>query len=190
MKRWLGLSLTMLLLFLTGCSAGARDEESFLRWQTALREAETISFSADVDARAGEEIFSYGADCLCRAEETVVTLTGPDTVAGTVFRSGDSGTTLEYDGAILYLGPSGDAGGAEPCRLLPLLAEAAVRGRVLHTSREGGFLAVTLEVSEDWTVTLRLEGEELELREAELSYEGRTAGTAAIRGWETKKEAA
>ena len=69
MKRWLGLSLTMLLLFLTGCSAGARDEESFLRWQTALREAETISFSADVDARAGEEIFSYGADCLCRAEE-------------------------------------------------------------------------------------------------------------------------
>lgn len=112
MKRWLGLSLTMLLLFLTGCSAGARDEESFLRWQTALREAETISFSADVDARAGEEIFSYGADCLCRAEETVVTLTGPDTVAGTVFRSGDGGTTLEYDGAILYLGPSGDAGGA------------------------------------------------------------------------------
>lgn len=189
MKRWLWLSLTMLLL-LTGCAAGARDEETFLRWQTALREAETISFSADVDAHTGQEAFSYSAECQCRVEETVVTLTGPDTVAGTVFRSGDGGNTLEYDGAILYLGPGGDGGGTEPCRLLPLLAEAAVRGRVIHTGREGGLLAVALEVTEDWTVTLRLEGEELALREAELAYQGRTAGTAVIRSWETMKEAA
>ena len=91
-------------------------------------------------------MYRYGIDFTSTGEETVLTLTSPDTVAGLTARLGtEEGSLLEYDGAVLETGPL-DGDGLTPVSAIPA---------ILDDLRAGYLDTCTLE-AQDENQVLRL----------------------------------
>lgn len=130
----------MIPLLLTGCGgAGSRAEETALEIRGTCLSASACTGSAEITADYGQRVYRYQMDFQAGQEETVLTLTGPDTVAGVVARLPNEGESLlEYDGAVLETGPLNEDG------LTPVSAIPAV----LNAAREGYLETCTLEERE------------------------------------------
>lgn len=89
------------------------------------------SFSAQVELTAdyGQRIYSFGLMAEGEGEETVLTVTQPDLVAGVTARTNGEDNTLEYDGLILETGPL-DEEGLSPLSAVPVMLEAAREGYI------------------------------------------------------------
>lgn len=130
----------MIPLLLSGCGgAGSGAEETALEIRSACLSASACTGSAEITADYGQRVYRYQMDFQAGQEETVLTLTGPDTVAGVVARLPNDGESLlEYDGAVLETGPLNEDG------LTPVSAIPAV----LNAAREGYLETCTLEERE------------------------------------------
>ena len=135
MRRWL-LPALMITLLLSGCGNAAR-ERGLEELRRTLNAAEKAAVTAEVTANLGSERFSCTLACTLTAEETVVELLAPETVAGIRAVVGRDGTQIKYEG--LSLGIGGWTSDASPVTALPHLLTALRSGSVLRswTEREG-----------------------------------------------------
>ena len=134
MKRVL-LPALMITLLLTGCGSEAALEEQLEKRRDEYAAAETLSFTAEITADLGTEVFPCTLACTATAEEMRVEVIEPSIVAGVTasLRAGE--TTLRYDGLQLSFGAA-DAGAGSPMAFAPLLAEALRSGHIIRAWRE------------------------------------------------------
>lgn len=145
-RRLMCVPMTALFLLLAACGGKSGNEAEELLLTTRSRYVEMTACAGHVDITAdyGQRVYSYGVDFTWEKEgETVLTLTAPDHVAGTVAHIAGGKTALEYEGVMLETGPL-DSAGLSPIDALPAL---------LGYAREG-FVAEC--VLEDWNGELRL----------------------------------
>ncbi len=174
--------MMILVLPLAACGAAEENEAETLLQEARGRYLEMTACTGHMEMTAdyGQRVYDYGVDFSWEKEgETLLTLTAPESVAGTVARIAKGETTLEYDGTILETGPLSNTG------LSPVDAVPAI----LTCLREG-FLAEC--VLEDWEGVrlLRLSSRDPELEpgqgvETELWLD---AGTLALTRAELRDE--
>lgn len=84
--------------------------------------------TAQVTADYGQRVYRYTMSFSADQEGTVLTLLEPETVAGITARlSGEEGSLLEYDGAVLETGPLNEDG-LTPVSAVPALLDAIRTG--------------------------------------------------------------
>ena len=134
MKRAL-LGALMITLLLAGCGGGAALEEQLEARRDAYAAAETLSFTAEITADLGNEVFPCTLACTATAEETRVEVIEPSIVAGVTasLRAGE--TELRYDGLQLSFGAA-DAAAGSPMAFAPLLTKALRSGHIVRAWRE------------------------------------------------------
>ena len=138
----------MISLLLSACAAaeGETADDLALKLRGEYLAAERCSGTACVTADYGQRVYQYELEFQSNEEETLLTLTAPETVAGLTARlSWKEGSVLEYDGAVIETGPL-NQDGLTPVSSIPSM---------LRTVREGYLDACVLEESEEGT-TLRL----------------------------------
>ena len=129
------LCVLMITLTLTACGGsgeGRGAEELALSVRGEFLAAPSCAGTASVTADYGRRVYRYEMTFTWSAEETVLSLTAPDTVAGLTARlSGEEDSQLEYGGAVLETGPLDDAG-LTPLGAVPAVLDA-LRGGYLDT---------------------------------------------------------
>ena len=138
----------MISFLLSACAAaeGENGDDLALKLRGEYLAAESCSGTACVTADYGQRVYQYELEFQSNEEETLLTLTAPETVAGLTARlSWEEGSVLEYDGAVIETGPL-NQDGLTPVSSIPSM---------LRTVREGYLDACMLEESEEGT-TLRL----------------------------------
>lgn len=138
MRKWLICAPMMTLLLLAGCAGGpgmSRAEELALTIRGEHLEMTGCTMKAAIAADYGQRVVRYELDTACEGDNTTLTLTAPDTVAGiTAHVEGESGQ-LEYDGMWVETGPLDDDG-LTPMSALPALLEAARSGYITSCALE------------------------------------------------------
>ena len=125
MRRLL-LCVPMMILLLAGCGLGVQGtdpaEELALLIRAEYLGQMTWSAQVEVTADYGQRVYQYGLKASWDGEETVLTLTEPETVAGISARLKEGESLLEYDGLILETGPL-DGEGLTAVSAVPALME-------------------------------------------------------------------
>ena len=139
-KRLCALMMT-LILPLSACGgkgSGNEAEEALSRIRGQYLEMTGCSGHAELTADYGQRVYSYGVDFSWQREgETLLTLTAPEIVAGTVAHIAAGETALEYDGVMLETGPL-NAAGLSPVDALPALLQYAREGFAAECVLEEG----------------------------------------------------
>ena len=139
----------MMSLLLTACGGEEenRAEELALTVRGEYLAAQSCAGTAALTADYGQRICRYEVEFASDEEETVLTLTAPETVAGITARLlAKEGSLLEYDGAILETGEL-DGEGLTPVSAIPAILERV---------REGFLDSCVLEEEEGQPARLRL----------------------------------
>ena len=174
----------MILLLLPGC-AGERDKTLFENWQRRAQSAAETSFSARITATWDDGAVTYAADVVRRGEETSVTVTAPETIAGITFRTAGQGTTMEYDGLLLSL-----TGGREdvlsPCAAPGIFLDALCEGSLLTTGQADEYMTAAIIAPGGETVTVWRTAEDVPVC-AEISRDGSTALVLQLADWQIKE---
>lgn len=131
----------MILVFLLSACGGreggneAEETLSVLRGQYLSMTA--CSGHAEVTADYGQRVYSYGLDFSWQREgETLLTLTAPESVAGTTAHISAGETALEYDGVMLETGAV-NAAGLSPIDAIPALLTCVQEGFAAECVLEG-----------------------------------------------------
>ena len=164
--------MMILVLTLSACGGGggSEAEEKLTEVRGNYLEMTACSGHADLTADYGRRVYTYGIDFNWQREgETLLTITAPELVAGTVAHISAGETALEYDGTMLETGPL-DPAGLSPVDALPALFAYA---------REGFAAECAMEEAEGEAKKLRVicrdpESEPGAGREAELLFDGTT----------------
>ncbi len=175
MKRLWIAGLCLLLL----CGGCGRKTEQAADIQEQYARVNTAQMEAEVTFHTAQEARSFTLRCDYTPEESTVTVTAPETVAGITATVSGEGLTIGYDGAVLSAGSGGVPG---PVNALPYLLRALGSGYLLEQGRE------TLEDTDCWRLTLDaalgdtpltctawLEAETLLPRYAEIAMDGTVA---------------
>lgn len=136
----------MMMLLLAGCGpAGVSEaEELALAIRGEYLEMTSGTAQLTVTADYGRRVYRYEMTALWEGEETELTLTAPETVAGVVARSDGEDSQLEYSGVAVETGPL-DSEGLTPVSAVPALLEAARSGYMRSCGfQEDGALRVDL----------------------------------------------
>ena len=143
--RKLWLCVPMISLLLTGCGGGgvSEAEQLALAVRGEYLAMEGCTAQAAVTADYGQRVYDYGMTLAAEGEETVLTLTAPETVAGMTARTRGEESGLEYDGVWVETGPL-DGEGLTPVSALPALLEAVRSGYITACAleEEGAVLRV------------------------------------------------
>lgn len=184
MKRALSFALAMLLLF-SGCR-GERETEEFRLWRQQASQGDA-AFHAQLLAALADGDVSFEADVRREQGELSLTLTAPESLAGVTLHTGENGTQLHYDGAVLALGTAAQADTPlSPARAIPTLLRSLSEGRLLYTWREGEQSWGEVELSETLAVRLCRDAAD-RLVYAELLENGKSVIFCTIENW-TKGE--
>ncbi len=128
------------LLLLPACSGGPGvSEAEKLSLVIRGEYLETTAWTADVAVIAdyGQRVYQYQLAAAATEDETVLTLSQPETVAGITARLTGKDSLLEYDGMSVETGPL-DETGLTPVSAVPALLEAARSGYVTACALEEG----------------------------------------------------
>ena len=119
----------MTTLLLTGCgkAGGCGAEELALTIRGEYLAMEHCALQAAVTADYGQRVYQYELAAAVTGQETVLTLSAPETVAGLTARITGEDSRLEFDGVCVETGPL-DGNGLTPVSALPALLEAARSG--------------------------------------------------------------
>lgn len=132
--------MMILVLPLAACGGnegGNQAEEALSRVRGQYLELTGCSGHAELTADYGQRVYTYGLDFTWRREgETLLTLTAPELVAGTVAHIAAGETALEYDGTMLETGPL-NGEGLSPVDALPALLRYAREGFAAECVLEG-----------------------------------------------------
>lgn len=145
MRRLL-LCVPMMILLLAGCGPAktSAGEELALIIRGEYLEETPWRATAAITADYGQRVYQYELEAAWDGEETTLTLTAPETVAGMTARLPGGESLLEYDGMVLETGPL-NKDGLTPVSAIPALLEAA---------RSGYITAISLDEEEG---TLRMD---------------------------------
>ena len=180
MKQALVPALMMTLLF-TGCSGGAQTPQDFTRWQQTLSAASEIRFSAQITGEWSDGTTTFSAEVVRTGEETVVTVTAPETIEGITVRSTSGSDTLEYDGVILELVP-GVTDALSPCGAGSILLEALTRGNLIYAGTAESYLTAAVAAPGGETVTVWRDGDDTPVY-AEIARGETTELTLTLSNW-------
>ena len=122
-KRLLCVLMTTLLL--TGCGAAevSEAEELALTIRGEYLAMDSCAVQAAITADYGQRVYEYEMAVAVGEEETVLTLSAPETVAGLTARLTGEENLLEFDGVSVETGPL-DETGLTPVSAVPALLEA------------------------------------------------------------------
>ena len=93
-----------LCAFLSGCAEKESTLQPALRFRTALLESGGCTFSCDVTADYGSEVYEFSLDCAWMDGKATLTVTKPDTVSGITAQVADDGAAILFDGVRLEYG--------------------------------------------------------------------------------------
>lgn len=149
--------LMIISLLLTGCGEAARLEKDFENARESWREAEKISFKAEISAELYDSLFTCTLFCSHEDGETLVEILAPENISGIRARLREGEASLEYDGLILAIGDPMN-GEVSPLAAMPLIVSALLDGHVtlLWNETEEGENLTAVEVYVDENSSLRL----------------------------------
>lgn len=130
----------MTLLLLPACAGQpgvSEAEELSLIIRGEYLEMTSCEAEASITADYGQRVYQYELAVSVDGEETTLTLSAPETVAGITARLEGKDSLLEYDGMSVETGPlNGD--GLTPVSSVPVLLEAARSGYITSCALEEG----------------------------------------------------
>ena len=126
-KRLLCVLMTTLLLAGCGRAGVSEAEELALTIRGEYLAMEDCTARASITADYGSRVYQYEMAVAAAGEETTLTLTAPETVAGLTARQSGEDGFLEFDGLSVETGPMNEDG-LTPVSALPALLEAARSG--------------------------------------------------------------
>lgn len=126
-KRLLCVLMTTLLLAGCGPAGVSEAEELALAIRGEYLAMDSCALQAAVTADYGQRVYRYEMAVSVNGEETLLTLSAPETVAGLTARMAGEENFLEYDGVSVETGPL-DENGLTPVSAVPALLEAARSG--------------------------------------------------------------
>ena len=137
-KLWFCVPM-MTLLLLTACGGGRQGgseaEQLALLIRGEYLEMISCAAMAEITADYGQRVYQYTMGVEANGEETVLTLTAPETVAGITARLKGKDSLLEYDGMVVETGPM-DGEGLTPVSSVPVLLEEAKSGYIRSCALE------------------------------------------------------
>ena len=127
----------MMILLLAGCgkAGGNEAEELALTIRGEYLAMDSCAVRASVTADYGQRVYQYEMAAAVNGEETILTLSAPETVAGLTARIAGTDSRLEFDGVSLETGLL-DGSGLTPVSALPALLEAARSGYIVTCALE------------------------------------------------------
>lgn len=136
-----------LLLSSCGSAEGETADDLALKLRGEYLAAESCTGTACVSADYGQRVYQYELEFQSDEEQTILTLTAPETVAGLTARlSWEEGSVLEYDGAVIETGPLNE-NGLTPVSAIPSIQRTIQKGYldscVLEETEGGSALRLT-----------------------------------------------
>lgn len=127
----------MTTLLLAGCGkAGVSEaEELALAIRGEYLAMDGCAARAAITADYGQRVYQYELAVAVSGEETALTLSAPETVAGLTARMTGEENLLEFDGVCVETGPL-DENGLTPVSAVPALLEAAKSGYITACALE------------------------------------------------------
>ena len=127
----------MTTLLLAGCGQGGGNEaeELALTIRGEHLAMNGCAARAAVTADYGQRVYRYEMAVSVTGEETLLTLSAPETVAGLTARMTGEENLLEFDGVSVETGPLDD-NGLTPVSAVPALLEAAKTGYITACALE------------------------------------------------------
>ena len=128
----------MMILLLSACTGGAEGneaEELALQIRGEYLAMSSCAGQAAITAGYGQRVYQYELAVAVDGEETTLTLSAPDTVAGITARVTGQDGQLEYDGLSVETGPL-DPEGLSPVSAVPALLEGARSGYIVSCALE------------------------------------------------------
>ncbi len=127
----------MTTLLLAGCGkAGVSEaEELALAIRGEYLAMDGCAARAAITADYGQRVYQYELAVAVSGEETALTLSAPETVAGLTARMTGGENLLEFDGVCVETGPL-DENGLTPVSAVPALLEAAKSGYITACALE------------------------------------------------------
>lgn len=166
------LPVLMISLLLCACG-GAAAEEALEKQRDTLAAAEEITFTAELTANLGDEVFACTLACVSTPEEVTAEVLEPALIAGVKASVRDGEATLRYEGMQLHLG---DALGAGPISAVPLLFRALKTGHIIRAwtekAEDGELLAAELYADDDYALTMWFDADALSPVHASISENG------------------
>ena len=131
------LCVLMMTLLLAGCGGGGGNEaeELALSIRGEYLAMDNCTVQAAITADYGQRVYEYEMAVAVGEEETVLTLSAPETVAGLTARLSGTESQLEFDGLSVETGPL-DGDGLTPVSAVPALLEAARSGYITACALE------------------------------------------------------
>ena len=131
------LCVLMMTLLLAGCGGGGGNEaeELALSIRGEYLAMDNCTVQAAITADYGQRVYEYEMAVAVGEEETVLTLSAPETVAGLTARLTGEENLLEFDGVSVETGPL-DENGLTPVSAVPALLEAARSGYITACALE------------------------------------------------------
>ncbi len=127
----------LMMTLLTGCGkAGVSEaEELALAIRGEYLAVDSCAAQVTITADYGQRVYQYEMAAAVNGEETTLTLSAPETVAGLTARITGADSKLEFDGLSVETGPM-DEKGLTPVSALPALLEAARSGYITACALE------------------------------------------------------
>ena len=135
MRKLLLCALMMTLLTGCGKAAVSEAEELALTIRGEYLAMDSCAIQASVTADYGQRVYQYELAAAVNKEETILTLSAPETVAGLTARIAGEDSHLVFDGVSVETGPL-DGDGLTPVSALPALLEAARSGYIAACALE------------------------------------------------------
>lgn len=171
----------MMPFLLTACgrAAGGNEAEQLaLAVRGEYLEMTACAATAEITADYGQRVYQYTMTVEAAEEETALTLTAPETVAGITARLKGKDSLLEYDGMVVETGPM-DGEGLTPVSAVPVLLEEAKSGyiRACSLEEDGALLRVDCgdpegEPGQGREITLWFETDTHALSRGEVKLDG------------------
>lgn len=184
MRKTKFVCVLMMLVPLCACGAAGKNnsaQEAALAARAAYLSAEGCTARLDVTADYGRRVYTYAVDVTVTGEDTALTVTAPEEIAGVTARVHGGDGALEFDGAAVETGPLSDAG-LTPLGAIPALLSAARSGFMDSSTYEALDGAQTLRilcrdpaqnVGRGQEVTLWLDPDGYALLRGEIALDGR-----------------
>lgn len=183
MRKGLVSVLMIPLLLLVGCGEReAEPEDAFASFREEMQAAGRIGTTADLTADFGGTVSEYTLSVESDGEETTVTVTAPELIAGVTATVRAGETSLAYDGVMLGAGPLDDEG-TTPVSALPVILRAMAEGYAELYWNDGSYAAARFYVGETTACTVWLAPETRTPVAAEIASDGRTVITCRFTDW-------
>ena len=134
-KRLICVLMTTLLLAGCGKAGVSEAEELALAIRGEYLAMDGCAAQAAITADYGQRVYRYEMAVAVSGEETVLTLSAPETAAGLTARMTGEENLLEFDGVSVETGPLDDTG-LTPVSAVPALLEAARTGYITACALE------------------------------------------------------